>query len=159
MAVQGVDGKEAYTRGGDLHVNANGQLMTATGRAVMGDGGPISVPPYSAISVGRDGTVSIVPAGQSPSTTAVVGRIKLVNPSPLQIQRGDDGLFRSTTGADIPSDASVSVTSGVLESSNVNVADAMVKMIELSRRFELQVKAMHTAEEDSASATKLLSVS
>jgi flagellar basal-body rod protein FlgF len=68
-------------------------------------------------------------------------------------------LFRSTTGADIPSDASVSVTSGVLESSNVNVADAMVKMIELSRRFELQVKAMHTAEEDSASATKLLSVS
>jgi flagellar basal-body rod protein FlgF len=159
MAVQGADGKEAYTRAGDLHVNANGQLMTATGRAVMGDGGPISVPPYSSISVGRDGTVSIVPAGQTPSTTAAVGRIKLVNPPTSQMQRGEDGLFRSSTGNDIPGDATVSVTSGVLESSNVNVADAMVKMIELSRRFELQVKAMRTAEEDAQTASKLLSMS
>jgi flagellar basal-body rod protein FlgF len=159
MAVQGVDGKEAYTRAGDFHVDAQGRLMTATGRPVMGDGGPISVPPYSAISVGRDGTVSIVPAGQSPSTTASVGRIKLINPPPAQLQRGEDGLFRSTTGADIPADASVSVTSGVLESSNVNVADAMVHMIELSRRFELQIKSMRTAEENAQAASKLLSMS
>jgi flagellar basal-body rod protein FlgF len=159
MAVQGVDGKEAYTRAGDLHVDANGQLMTATGRAVMGDGGPISVPPYSSISVGRDGTISIVPAGQTPSTTAVVGRIKLVNPPVSQLTRGEDGLFRSTSPTPVPSDAAVSVTSGALEASNVNVADAMVKMIELSRRFELQVKAMRTAEEDAQSTSKLLSVS
>ena len=159
FAVQGADGKEAYTRAGDLHVDANGQLMTATGRQVLGDGGPISVPPYSAISVGRDGTVSIVPAGQSPSTTAAVGRIKLVNPPTTELQRGDDGLFRSTTSRDAASDATVSVTSGVLESSNVNVADAMVKMIELSRRFELQVKAMRTAEDNAAASAKLLSVS
>jgi flagellar basal-body rod protein FlgF len=157
LAVQGPDGTEAYTRAGNLHVDANGRLMTATGRPVMGDGGPISVPPYSAINVGRDGTVSIVPAGQSPSTTAAVGRIKLVNPPSSELTRGDDGLFRSTTGRDAASDASVSVTSGVLESSNVNVADAMVKMIELSRRFELQVKAMKTAEDDAAAASKLLS--
>jgi flagellar basal-body rod protein FlgF len=157
FAVQGPDGTEAYTRAGDLHVDAQGRLMTATGRAVMGDGGPISVPPYSAINVGRDGTVSIVPAGQSPSTTAAVGRIKLVNPPSNELKRGDDGLFRSTTGREAASDASVSVTSGVLESSNVNVADAMVKMIELSRRFELQVKAMRTAEDNAAAATKLLS--
>lgn len=159
FAVQGADGKEAYTRAGDLHVDANGQLLTATGRQVLGDGGPISVPPYSAISVGRDGTVSIVPAGQSPSTTAAVGRIKLVNPPSTELTRGEDGLFRSTTGRDAASDATVSVTSGVLESSNVNVADAMVKMIELSRRFELQVKAMRTAEDNAAASAKLLSVS
>jgi flagellar basal-body rod protein FlgF len=157
FAVQGADGKEAYTRAGDLHVDANGQLLTATGRQVLADGGPISVPPYSAISVGRDGTVSIVPAGQSPSTTAAVGRIKLVNPPAAELQRGDDGLFRSTSGREAASDATVSVTSGVLESSNVNVADAMVKMIELSRRFELQVKAMRTAEDDAAATAKLLS--
>jgi len=157
LAVQGPDGTEAYTRAGNLHVDANGRLMTATGRPVLGDGGPISVPPYSAINVGRDGTVSIVPAGQSPSTTASVGRIKLVNPPSSELKRSDDGLFRSTTGRDAASDASVSVTSGVLESSNVNVADAMVKMIELSRRFELQVKAMRTAEDNAAAASKLLS--
>jgi len=159
FAVQGANGKEAYTRAGNLHVDANGQLLTASGRPVLGDGGPISVPPYSSINIGRDGTVSIVPAGQSPSTTAAIGRIKLVNPPSSQLQRGEDGLFRTTTGSEAPADASVSVTSGVLESSNVNVADAMVKMIELSRRFELQVKAMRTAEEDAQSASKLLSMS
>ncbi len=159
FAVQTADGAEGYTRAGDLHVDSSGALTTATGHAVLGDGGPITVPPYSSISVGRDGTVSIVPAGQTASTVAAVGRIKLVNPSSSELTRGDDGLFRSTTGSTAASDASVTVTSGVLESSNVNVADAMVHMIELSRRFELQVKAMKTAEEDAASAAKLLSLS
>lgn len=159
FAVQAADGSEAYTRAGDLHVDAGGMLVTATGTPVMGDGGPISVPPYSSINVGRDGTVSIVPAGQQASTMAAVGRIKLVNPPAAELTRGDDGLFRSRTGDVAASDASVTVTSGALESSNVNIADAMVKMIELSRRFELQVKAMKTAEEDAQSSAKLLSMS
>ncbi|MGE0115391.1 MAG: flagellar basal-body rod protein FlgF [Steroidobacteraceae bacterium] len=158
FAVQAADGTEAYTRAGNLHVDASGILQTATGRPVMGDGGPITVPPYNSISIGRDGTVSIVPAGQAASTTASVGRIKLVNPHPAQLRRGDDGLFRSATGSNAISDASVSVTSGVIESSNVNVADAMVQMIELSRRFDLQVKAMRTAEEDATATAKLLSM-
>lgn len=159
FAVQAADGSEAYTRAGDLHVDASGMLVTATGAPVMGDGGPISVPPYGSISVGRDGTVSIVPAGQQASTMAAVGRIKLVNPPAAELARGDDGLFRSRTGDVAASDASVTVTSGALESSNVNIADAMVKMIELSRRFELQVKAMKTAEEDAQATAKLLSMS
>jgi flagellar basal-body rod protein FlgF len=159
FAVQAADGNEAYTRAGDLHVDASGMLMTATGRPVLGDSGPLTVPPYNSISVGRDGTVSIVPAGQTANTLAAIGRIKLVNPPSTELQRGDDGLFRSTPGSDAVSDASVSLTSGVLESSNVNVADAMVQMIELSRRFELQVKAMRTAEDDAQAAAKLLSMS
>jgi flagellar basal-body rod protein FlgF len=159
IAVQAPDGSEGYTRAGDLHVDGSGALMTATGHPVMGDGGPITVPPYASISVGRDGTVSIVPAGQSASTTASVGRIKLVNPPASQLKRGDDGLFRSATGSPAVSDATVSVTSGALESSNVNVADAMVHMIELSRRFDLQVKAMRTTEDDAAATSKLLSMS
>lgn len=157
IAVQAANGTEGYTRAGDLHVDSNGLLMTATGHPVLGDGGPISVPPYSSISVGRDGTISIVPAGQSASTVATVGRIKLVNPTASELTRGDDGLFRSTTGTAV-SDASVTLTSGVLESSNVNVADAMVQMIELSRRFELQIKSMKTAEDNAASTSKLLSM-
>ncbi len=159
FAVQAVDGSEAYTRDGNLHVDASGMLVTATGAPVMGDGAPISVPPYSSINVGRDGTVSIVPAGQQASTMAAVGRIKLVNPPAAELARGEDGLFRSRTGEVAISDASVTVTSGALESSNVNMADAMVKMIELSRRFELQVKAMRTAEEDAQATAKLLSMS
>lgn len=159
FAVQTADGSEAYTRAGNLHVDSGGMLVTATGVPVMGDGGPISVPQYSSISVGRDGTVSIVPVGQEASTMAAVGRIKLVNPAAAELERGNDGLFRSRTGAAAVSDASVTVASGALESSNVNIADAMVQMIELSRRFELQIKAMRTAEEDAQATAKLLSMS
>ena len=97
-----------------------------------------------------------MPLGQAISTVATVGRIKLVNPSPQDMDRGTDGLFRLRDGSDAPADAAVQVISGAIESSNVNIAEAMTQMIELARRFELQVKAMRTAEEDAAVATKLL---
>ena len=156
LAVQGSDGKEAYTRAGDLRVDANGMLMTGTGLPVMGDAGPLSVPPNASIQVASDGTVSIVPLGQGPETAATVGRIKLVNPDPASLTRGSDGLFRTVDGSDAPADANVKLASGVLESSNVNVADAMVNMIELARHFDLQVKAMRTAEENGAASAQLL---
>jgi flagellar basal-body rod protein FlgF len=158
IAVQGRDGREAYTRAGDLRVDPSGQLMTGTGLQVMGDGGPIAVPPHASVSVAADGTVSIVPLGQGPETVAVVGRIKMVNPANNALTRGDDGLFRQSDGSDAPADAGVKLASGVLEGSNVNVADAMVHMIELSRRFDLQVKAMKAAEDNGAASAQLLSM-
>jgi flagellar basal-body rod protein FlgF len=156
IAVQGKDGREAYTRAGDLRVDAQGQLLTGTGHPVLGDGGPLSVPPHTSLAIAADGTISIVPLGQGPETTATVGRIKLVNPPKDQLERGEDGLFRMRDGTDVPADANLQVASGSLESSNVNIADAMVQMIELQRHFELQVKAMRTAEENAAAATQLL---
>ncbi len=156
IAVQGPDGREAYTRAGNLQVDPTGQLMTATGRPVLGDGGPINVPPYSSIFFARDGSISIVAQGQTPDTTATVGRIKLVNPATESVERGEDGLFRMKDGNDAPPDAAVQMSSGVLESSNVNAAAAMVNMIELARQFEMQVKAIRTAEENGAAAAQLL---
>ena len=156
IAVQDETGKEAYTRAGDLHVDPNGQLLTAAGLQVLGDSGPISVPPANSISIAPDGTVSIVPLGQTPLATANVGRIKLVNPSADAITRGSDGLFYTTSGDPAPADATTTITPGVLESSNVNLASAMVNMIELSRRFDLQIKALHAADDNSASSSKLL---
>src|SRR5262249_25650659 len=117
---------------------------------------PISVPPHASISIAGDGTVSIVPLGQGPETTATVGRLKLVNPPSSTLDRGEDGLFRQHDGTDAPADANVRVASGTLASSNVHVADAMVNMIELARHFELQVKAMRTAEENGAASAQLL---
>ena len=156
IAVMGKDGREAYTRAGDLHVDPMGQLLTGAGHQVMGEGGPISVPQNTSLTIGGDGTISIVPVGQGPETTATVGRIKLVNPPEAEMTRGEDGLFRTGAGTDVPADASVKLASGMLEASNVNVADAMVNMIELSRRFDLQVKAMRTAEENAATSAQLL---
>jgi flagellar basal-body rod protein FlgF len=156
IAVQAPDGREAYTRRGDLRVDTSGLLMTGNGLPVLGDAGPISVPPNASVLIGSDGTVSIVPLGQGPETTALVGRIKLVNPPAESLVRGEDGLFRMNDGSIAPADAGVQLASGVLESSNVNVADALVNMIELSRHFELQVKAMRTAEENAAASAQLL---
>ena len=156
IAVQGPDGREAYTRAGNLQIDATGQLMTATGQPVLGDGGPINIPPYTSLFVARDGSISVVAQGQTPDTTSTVGRIKLVNPAENDVERGEDGLFRMKDGSDAPPDAVVQVSAGVLESSNVNAAAAMVNMIELARQFEMQVKAIRNAEENAASAAQLL---
>jgi len=158
IAVQGLDGREAYTRAGDLRVDTAGQLRTGAGLAVLGEGGPVSVPPHASLVVGGDGTVSIVPLGQGPETRAEVGRIKLVNPRSTELAKGPDGLFRMRDGSDAAPDASARLASGVLETSNVNVADAMVTMIELSRRFDMQVRAMRTAEDNGAASARLLSL-
>jgi flagellar basal-body rod protein FlgF len=79
-----------------------------------------------------------------------------VKPPDGALDRGQDGLFRLRAGTPAEADASVHLTSGALESSNVNVAEAMTQMIELARRYELQVKAIRTAEEDAGAATRLL---
>ena len=156
FAVQDATGNEAYTRAGDLHVDPSGQLLTATGHPVLGDNGPISVPPYSSITVAKDGSISIVPLGSTAQTNAIVARLKLVNPPANTLQRGADALFHSTSTDPVEADAATTVTPGTLESSNVNIASAMVNMIELARQFDMQVKALHSADENAQSATKLL---
>jgi flagellar basal-body rod protein FlgF len=156
IAVQGPNGQEAYTRAGDLQVDATGQLTTGTGHPVLGDGGPVVVPPYTSLFFASDGSISIVAQGQSPQTTSTIGRVKLVNPANEQLERGDDGLFRMKDGSTAPADAAVKVSSGMLESSNVNAAEAMVNMIELARHFEMQVKAIRSAEENAQAATQLM---
>jgi flagellar basal-body rod protein FlgF len=156
IAVQGRDGREAYTRAGELIIDANGQLMTKTGLPVLGDGGPVSVPPNNSLAIAPDGTISIVPQGQGPETTASIGRIKLVNPGNQNLDRGEDGLFRMKDGSDATADANTRIASGALEASNVNAAESMVNMIELARNFELQVKAIKAAEDNGAASAQLL---
>lgn len=156
IAVQANDGTEAYTRAGDLRIDPSGILTTALGNPVLGDTGPITIPPSQSIAVGSDGSVSIVAQGQPATSVSIVGRIKLVNPPASTLARGADGLFRSTDTATVTSDANVRLIPGTLESSNVNIAETMANMIELARSYEVQIKAMKTAEDNAASSSKLL---
>lgn len=158
ITVQAPDGREAYTRAGDLRVSVNGQLETGAGHPVMGNGGPIAVPPFEKIEIGSDGTISILPVGQAPSALAVVDRIKLVNPLQRDMEKGVDGLMR-VRGSEAAPDATVSLAGGVLESSNVNAVEAMVKMIELSRHYETQIKMMRVAQENDVAATQMMRIS
>ncbi|RDS81871.1 flagellar basal-body rod protein FlgF [Dyella psychrodurans] len=159
IAVQAADGSEAYTRAGDLQLGADGSLTDSRGNPVMGTGGPITVPDSAQISVGKDGTISTVPMGQGPNTVAAVGQIKLVNPDPSQMSEGPDGLMHMNDGSQADADDTVTITSGALEASNVNPSSELVKMISLSRQYEMQVRSIKTAEDDSDSSTKLLQTS
>lgn len=156
LTVQAPDGSEAYTRAGDLRISVGGVLETSSGHAVMGNGGPIAIPPFEKLEIGADGTISIKPLGQSASSLATLDRIKLVNPVPSALAKGEDGLLRTTDGQPAEVDASVSVINGALESSNVNTVDSLVTMIALAREYEMNVKMMKAAEETDSASTSLL---
>lgn len=156
LAVQAADGTEGYTRRGDLQISTGGLLETGDGRLVLGEAGPVAVPPAEKIEIGEDGTVSIVPLGQDETAIAALDRIKLVNPPAAQLRKGEDGLFRLAGGGAAAADAGVRVVSGARESSNVNAVDALVQMIDNARTYETQVKMMQSARENDETAQRLL---
>lgn len=158
IAVMGKDGREGYTRAGDLHVTELGQLVTGTGLPVMGEGGPIAIPPAEKMDIGVDGTISIRPIGGAENELAIIDRVKLVKPDLQNLFKDSDGLMRMADGTEAPLDATVKVASGTIEGSNVNAVGALVNMIELQRKYEMQVKMMSTAEENSAASARMLQI-
>lgn len=156
IAVQAPDGSEAYTRAGDLRIGSGGLLETGAGHLVMGNAGPVAIPPATSVLIGTDGTISIQPLGQGPETVAALDRIKLVDPSAESISKGSDGLVRLPEGETATASATVRVTSGALEQSNVNAAQTLVNMIELSRQYEMHINVIRTAEENADAAARLM---
>jgi flagellar basal-body rod protein FlgF len=157
LAVQAPDGSEAYTRAGEFRIDASGQLLTMDGLPVLGNGGPIALPPSQAVVIGTDGTISTRPIGQEANTLAQIDRLRLVKPLDLaQVVKGADGLLRQKDGTPMPIDASVTVTQGALERSNVNAVGEMITMIENARQYEMAVKAMDTAQTLDAEGARVL---
>lgn len=159
LAVQGANGQEAYTRDGGLKVAANGQLQTHSGLPVLGEGGPITLPASATFRIGKDGTVSVLSAGTTQAIVTTAGRLKLVNPESKTMSRGDDGLFRQRNGEVAKADPSVVVLGEALEGSNVNVVEAMVRMISLGRQFDLNMNILKNADSNASKANQLLSLS
>jgi flagellar basal-body rod protein FlgF len=158
LAVQDANGKEAYTRNGSLQVLPSGILQTSNGMNVIGDTGPITIPPDTEVTIAADGTISTVPSQSQAAQVVVVGRLKLTNPPENQLVRGEDGMFRTQDGKPANADENVKVVSGSLEGSNVNMVDSMVDMINLARHFDMQMKLLQTAKDDAQQATTVLTV-
>ncbi len=160
IAVRGGDGREAYTRAGNLRTDANGVLLTSSGFPVLGEGGPITLPPDNNLSIAADGTVSSIPrfGAGAINNVNIEGRIKLVNPPENDLLRGDDGLFRTRGGFPAIADENGTLAPQALEGSNVHSADAMVRMISLARQFEMQVKMLQTADANARAATQILTI-
>ena len=156
IALQMEDGSEAYTRNGNLQISPNGVLQTLGGINVAGDSGPITIPPRTQVTIGKDGTISTVPTGATPVPATVVGRIKLVNPPEAQIVRGEDGLFRTNDAGPAVPDANVTLASGTVEGSNVNTVEALVSMISLSRMYDMQTQLISSADNNEKSASSVM---
>jgi flagellar basal-body rod protein FlgF len=159
IAVQAADGSEAYTRAGNLHLSAGGILSTGAGHPVLGNAGPIAIPPAEKVEVGADGTLSIRPLGEPASTLVELDRIRLVKLNAAALEKGLTGLIRlKNNSPPPPPDASVRLSAGTLEGSNVNTAQALVNMITLARQFEMQIKLMGTAEKNANATDQLLNL-
>ena len=158
LAVLGPDGDEAYTRSGDLRINAGGLLTNGAGHLIVGDGGPVAIPPNTNLLIGSDGTISIQPLGQGPEAMAIVDRIRLVDMDESRLRKAGDGLLHLPKGEVAESSSQVRLTAGALEQSNVNIAKTLVNMIELSRQYEMQVNVMKTAKEDADAAAQMLRI-
>ncbi|MBC3870151.1 flagellar basal-body rod protein FlgF [Undibacterium oligocarboniphilum] len=159
LAVEKPDGSEAYTRAGSLKLSENGVLQTLSGLNIVGDGGPITVPPDVSVTIAKDGTISTVPVTGNLNSVQVIGRLKLVNPPEENLVRGDDGLFKTKDNSVPDADAAVTVAGGTLEGSNVNVVDSMVTMINLGRQFEMQMRLLQNAENNETKATQIIALS
>jgi len=156
LAVQAQDGSEAYTRRGDLQVSPTGLLTTGDGRPVLGDGGPITIPPADSMRIADDGTVWIVPAGGDPNVPQQVDRLKLASPTGSRVLKGVDGLFRVADNGALPADPAGRIIPRSLESSNVQVSQALIDMIDASRSWDTQLNLITTAREMDTSAADLM---
>ena len=156
IAVLDGNGQETYTRAGDLQLTVAGQLVTGSGLPVMGIAGPIFLPPLDDLDISEDGTISIVPRGGDGTQITALNRIKLVSAEPEALVKGDDGLIRTKSGAPLLQDNAVQVLSGFLEGSNVNAVEEMTSIMELSRRFEMNIKVMNTVRENENASARIL---
>lgn len=158
IAVQDANGNEAYTRNGSLQMSPNGVLQTRSGLTVLGDAGPLSIPPDTSVTIAKDGTISTVPTTNQKNGVITVGRLKLTNPPEEQMVRGEDGLFRTRDGNPAEADARVTVVAGSLEGSNVNTVEAMVNMITLARQFDTHMKLLQSADDNAKKSSTILNI-
>lgn len=159
FTVLDAEGKEAFTRNGNLSIDTSGLVQTQAGQALVGGGGPLILPEFEKIEIGTDGIISIRPIGQGPEGLAEVAQIKLVKPDLNTLEKGPDGLFRRKDGATEPVSSEVKIQTGFLESSNVNPISALMEIISLQKQFEMQVKMMDKADTLDQSTAKIIQFS
>ena len=159
FVVAAPDGTEALTRAGDLNIDANGVLHTGNGLPILGEGGVIVLPPLENIEIARDGSITIQIQGQGPEALANIDRLRLVNPDLQNLEKGSDGLFRAKGEEAFEVDPNVSVVTGFLETSNVNVINEFTSILALARQYETQIKMMSTLEQNADATVRLLQLS
>ncbi|WP_226572873.1 flagellar basal body rod protein FlgF [Mangrovibacter yixingensis] len=146
--------REVYTRNGQITLGPEGDL-SINGYPVIGDNGPIILPPFSALHISDDGVISLVAEDGNMAAPLDVDRIKLVSIPGADLSKNEAG-FLVTAAQENPRDEDIVVASRHLESANVSVMDEMLSSIALNRQFEAQIKMMKAAEELANAGNRLL---
>jgi len=152
LAVEYGEG-EAYTRAGAIDIDANGAL-SVNGRPLLGEGGPIVLPPHTAVDIAGDGTISVLPEGGTISQ--IIDRLRLVGADGAQLSKNEAGLIVSRDGAALAPDPNITVRGRALEGSNVSAVEEMVAVMSLNRSFELQMKMFKASDSMNESGNRLL---
>jgi flagellar basal-body rod protein FlgF len=150
---QGGDGAEAYTRAGNFDVDADGRLMLGR-HAVLGEGGPIVLPPNTEVQIAADGSVQVQAPGQTELQT--VDKLKLVKVDARSLTKNEAGLLAPRDGQPLAADESVKVTGGKLESSNVSAVEEMVATMNLARDFDMQMRLYKAADDMADGGNRLI---
>lgn len=159
LAVEAEGGGEAYSRRGDLSPDADGVLRTGDGRAVLGEAGPITVPPAAVISIAEDGVVSYRSQGDpAGAELAEAGRLKLVSLPAGTAAKGIDGLFRRLDRRIADTDPAARLSPGALEGSNISPVAALTDLIEQSRGFEVQTRLVSEMRELDRASSQLMQI-
>jgi len=161
MGVQAPNGELAFTRRGDLRVNANGVLETGAGEIVQGEGGPITMPLGFEYTILQDGSIfARNPAQAGTQTGEQIGKLLLRDASNVQLRRRQDGLYAvdgRPLGTDIPvTEKQPSLVSQTLEGSNVSAIESMTKMIDHARTFESQIRIIKEAKDLDGSGASMI---
>ncbi|HNN54803.1 MAG TPA: flagellar basal body rod protein FlgF [Novosphingobium sp.] len=159
LSVDPGDGSEAYTRRGDLTVSPNGVLVNGEGFAVLGEDGPIALPPGSEVSVAPDGAVLVRNRADPEAPPQPVARLKLANWRGSRIEKALDGLFRVSGGGVLPQDLSTRLLTGTLEQSNVSPSQVLIEMVEAQRLYDMRTKLVATAKELDEGGASLMRLS
>ncbi|MBU6266143.1 MAG: flagellar basal body rod protein FlgF [Sphingomonadales bacterium] len=159
LTVQAEDGSEAYTRRGDLSISPTGVLQNGDGRPVLGNGGPITVPPNSTVVITPEGGVMVSNPATPDQPATQLDKLKLASPAGTKIGKGLDGLFRVIGGGVLPDDANASLIPGAVEQSNVNPSEVMVQMVQAQRLYDIRTKMIATAREVDQSGSALMRIS
>jgi flagellar basal-body rod protein FlgF len=152
LAVQYGDG-EAYTRAGNIDIDANGALSIG-GRALLGEGGPIVLPQNTGVEIARDGTISVSTEGSN--QLQVVDRLRLVNAEGPELTKNEAGLLVTRGGQPLDADPTLTVRSRALEGSNVSAVEEMVATMALNRTFEMQMKLFKASDDMNSAGNRLL---
>ena len=129
---------EAYTRAGAIDIDANGAL-SVNGHPLMGEGGPITLPPHQAVEIGADGTISVLTEGAT--LMQPIDKLRLVNAEGVE---------------PLEADPNVAVRGRALEGSNVSAIEEMVAVMSLNRSFEMQMKMFKASDSMNEAGNRLI---